>query len=204
MCDPATIGIVLSAGSSIMSGMAAQGAANANAKAAQQNAANAREQANAVEQQKARELTKLNQQKREFMGKQRVAGAANGLNMQSGSGLNLLESTEVQAQADEDTLEWNSALKKWGYDAQAVNYDNQASQFKTQGSNAMISGIIGAATSVAGGMAKNGGGNPAASGYNMTNLPNVGGVQTPFGAFGSVAKRWTNGQSYIPKWKSGW
>lgn len=191
MCEPATLGIILSAGSSLAQGFSAQSAANANAKAALVNAERARAQAYAVEEKKARELTALHQQRRQVMGEQRVAGAANGLNMQSGSGLNLLQSTAVEAKKDEDNLLWNAELERWGYSAQAIESENQASQFRAQETNAMISGIISAATSVAGGMADKAG---AASG-GMTSadvgLPN--GIRSGLGGFSSVSSKWSKG-----------
>ena len=151
MCDPIVIGVISAAGS-IVQGAAAQSAANANALAAQRNADNFRWQANQTEEKKARELSELNFAKRQTLAKQRVAMAGMGLDSQYGSGLNQLESTAVLAKKDEDNLEWNAALQKWGYDAQAASFDWQAGAYRTQGKNAMLSGIIGAGATLAGGL----------------------------------------------------
>ena len=152
MCLPDVLGVILSAGSTIMQASAAQSAANANAAAAEQNASIARTQANMIEEKKARELSQLDRERARVMAAQRVAGAGAGVDMGYGSGLKLLQSTAIEAKEDRDNLEWNAALQKWGYDAQAASFDWQAGAYRAQGKNAMLSGIIGAGATLAGGL----------------------------------------------------
>lgn len=192
MCDPIVIGVISAAGS-IVQGAAAQSAANANALAAQRNADNFRWQANQTEEKKARELSELNFAKRQTLAKQRVAMAGMGLDSQYGSGLNQLESTAVLAKKDEDNLEWNAAMQKYGYEANAVNSENQAAAYKAQGQNAMMSGYIGALVNIGGAMA--GVGSPGGN-------ANPAGVTNQFGTFGTVAPKWIRGTNAmaIPKY----
>lgn len=187
MCEPTTLGIILtilSAGSSFMQGSAAQQAANANARAAEENARLARQQANLVEEKKARELTQLNREQSRVMAAQRVAGAGAGVDMTYGSGLNLLKSTAVEAKEDADNLEYNAALEKWGYDAQAAQYDWQAGAARAQGQNAMTMGIIGAGTSLASGLFSLGGVDKAA------NKTATQGINQSFDRYGLVSQKW--------------
>ena len=152
MCEPTTLAIIgtaVSAYGSIAQGSAHAQAAEANAAAAERNANNARWRANQVEDKKAREMSELHWQRQQTLAKQRVAMAGSGIDSQSGSGLNQLQSTAVLAKKDEDNLEWNAALEKYGYDYQATEFDNQASAFKSQASSARTAGTIGAISSLA-------------------------------------------------------
>ena len=152
MCEPTTLGIistVFSAVSSIQQGNAAAAAAEANAAAAERNARASRWQANQVEDKKARELSELHWQRQQALARQRVTMAGSGIDSQYGSGLNQLQSTAVLAKKDEDNLEWNAALEKYGYDFQATEYENQAASFKSQASSARTAGMLGAVGSLA-------------------------------------------------------
>jgi hypothetical protein len=147
MCEPVTLGIIstaFGAYSSIQQGNAQAQAAEANAAAAERNANSARWQANQVESKKARELSELNWQKQQTLAKQRVAMAGSGIDSQSGSGMNQLQSTAVLAKKDTDNLEWNAALDKYGYDSQATEFETQASSFRAQASAARTAGTLNA------------------------------------------------------------
>lgn len=195
MCEPTTLGLIgtiLSAGSSFMQGSAAQSAANANAAAAEENARMARQQAILVEEKKARELTQLNRERSRVMAAQRVAGAGSGMDMGYGSGLGQLQSTAVLAKEDADNLEWNAALEKWGYDAQAAKYDYQAGAARAQGQNAMTMGIIGGAASLAGGLYSLQGGAGKASSFsaNAGINPDSYAKMASVSRYGLVAPKW--------------
>jgi len=192
MCEPSTLAIIgtaVSAYGSIAQGSAHAQAAESNAAAAERNANNARWQANQVEDKKAREMSELHWQRQQTLARQRVAMAGSGIDSQSGSGLNQLQSTAVLAKKDEDNLEWNAALEKYGYDYQATEYDNQASAFKSQASSARTAGTIGAISSLAmGAYSLTGGGAAAKEGTINPNSFAKTSITKPFGL---VSPKWT-------------
>ncbi|THF64313.1 hypothetical protein [Pseudothauera rhizosphaerae] len=57
---------------------------------------------------------------------QRVALAANGVDLGSATSLNILTSTDVMGEIDANTIQANAARAAWGYRSQAVDAENQA------------------------------------------------------------------------------
>ena len=57
---------------------------------------------------------------------QRVALAANGVDLGQGSAAELLTSTDLMGDIDANTIKANALRSAWGYRTQATNYQNQA------------------------------------------------------------------------------
>lgn len=140
MCfDPATltaISAVFSAKSAYDQGQAQAAAYNAQEKANEQNAAIAAKKAELAAVAGAKEERKVRQQGQQVMGAQRAAFAANGLDVSSGSPLDVLNDTSYQNEIDALTMRRNTANQVWGYQAEQTNYMNQASADKAAASNA--------------------------------------------------------------------
>lgn len=58
--------------------------------------------------------------------KQRVALAANGVDLGEGSAAELLTSTDLMKEIDSNTLQANAVRSAWGYRTQAVSHQNDA------------------------------------------------------------------------------
>ena len=149
MCDPATIGVALSAYGTYSQGAAASSQADYAAKVADQNASLAVQQANDVQEQKAQQQRQLQEQSKAVRGKQLAGMAANGVDSSSGSGLSILTDTAYTTQEDENQLEWNAAKQQWGYKQQAENYKAEAEANRVAGKNAMTSAYLGMAGQLA-------------------------------------------------------
>ncbi|QHI17191.1 hypothetical protein [Acinetobacter haemolyticus] len=67
-----------------------------------------------------------------FKSSQINALADNGIDVSQGSAIDLLASTEMQAQSDIDTLRYNAALQSWGHRVEQTNFVNQARGLRTQ------------------------------------------------------------------------
>ncbi|ENW78228.1 hypothetical protein F909_03914 [Acinetobacter sp. ANC 3929] len=67
-----------------------------------------------------------------FKSSQINALADNGIDVSQGSAIDLLASTEMQAQSDIDTLRYNAALQSWGHQVNKTNYVNQARGLRVQ------------------------------------------------------------------------
>ncbi|MCH7392421.1 hypothetical protein [Acinetobacter dispersus] len=67
-----------------------------------------------------------------FKSSQINALADNGIDVSQGSAIDLLASTEIQAQNDIDTLRYNAALQSWGHQVNKTNYANQARGLRVQ------------------------------------------------------------------------
>ena len=57
---------------------------------------------------------------------QRVAMAANGVDLGQGSAAEILTSTDLMGDIDANTIKANAVRNAWGYRTQATNYQNQA------------------------------------------------------------------------------
>lgn len=81
-----------------------------------------------------------------FKSSQINALADNGIDVSQGSAIDLLASTEMQAQSDIDTLRYNAALQSWGHQVNKTNYVNQARGLRVQANsinpifNALLNG----------------------------------------------------------------
>ena len=116
-------------GFSVMSSM---GAAKYNAEMAQREAVIAR--------QKADYDIKVHREKvHRLKGKQKVSLLASGVRL-SGSAIDLLADTEIQAFLDEEAIRYNAELVGWGKNAEAANYMHQGR------TDALAQGVSGVAS----------------------------------------------------------
>ena len=139
---------VLGAAGTLMQGMAANSAARAQAAAEQQNARIADAQAlDAVKRGGIEEL-KLRRQMSIHQGQQRAMLAASGVDVDSGSPLDLQEASMREGEQDAAAIRFNASREAWGYNVEAVNRRNAASAARAAGRNALTGSIIGAGTSL--------------------------------------------------------
>ena len=79
---------------------------------------------------------------------QRVAMAANGVDLGQGSAAEILTSTDLMGDIDANTIKANAVRNAWGYRTQATNYQNQALMNRASASS--ISPMGGAVSSLLG------------------------------------------------------
>ena len=150
---------VLSAGGAIMQGMAQADAAAYQAQVARNNAEIARNNqvtmennAKATEAAGAARADQEAMQTRELIGRQKAAAAASGLDVNTGSPVDITSGTAGMGMLSglnirDETNRRASALRQQGqgYGMQAENFGVQASAADSAASSAMTAGIIGAA-----------------------------------------------------------
>lgn len=144
----AAAGAVASAGAAVYSGNAqaaqagyqAQVAAN-NATIAQQNATYAL-QAGAAKEQASRIKTAA------LVAQQKAIQGASGLDVNSGSDVDVRGSTNVLGELDALTIRNNAAREAYGYGTQGSNFTAQAGLDRAAASNDATSGYIGGASSL--------------------------------------------------------
>ena len=86
---------------------------------------------------------------------QRVALAANGVDLGVGSAAELLTSTDLMGDIDANTIKANAMRSAWGYRTQATNYQNQASMNRaTAGAISPGGGAVGTLLGSAGSVAQ--------------------------------------------------
>ena len=90
---------------------------------------------------------------RNLVGAQRAAQAANGVDINSGTPLDIQSDAAMLGQLDALTIRYNAQTKANNYLAQAGQYNSQAGLFDMQGDNAASAGMIGMGTSLLGGAA---------------------------------------------------
>ncbi|HXA22753.1 MAG TPA: hypothetical protein VNW90_10660 [Acetobacteraceae bacterium] len=118
--------------------------ANNNAIIAQQNATYATAAGNAQAEKSAMGTA-------ERMGAIRAAQASSGVDVGSGSPLDVQTSQKEVGQLDQDTIRNNAARVAYGYRSQSTNFTAQAGLDTATGANAATAGDIGAVSSVLGG-----------------------------------------------------
>ena len=79
---------------------------------------------------------------------QRVAMAANGVDLGQGSAAEILTSTDLMGDIDANTIKANAVRNAWGYRTQATNYQNQGAMNRASASS--ISPVGGAVSSLLG------------------------------------------------------
>lgn len=126
-------------------------AANAQAQQARNNAVlagraadDATARGDIAAQQKANQTAQL-------LGQQRVGLAANGVDPNSGSALDLQSDVAGNGELDQLTIKSNAAREAAGYQAQGMNYSTQASIDEADSQNALSAGALKATSSLIGG-----------------------------------------------------
>lgn len=109
-----------------------------------------------------KEATELKKQAKRLIGTQRTSLAAQGIDIESGSALDLQEDTAGQAEMDAMTIRNNAWKEAWGYRVQSQNYSMQGEfaklSSKNKSRNTLLTGGIQAVTSAKGGFSGFGGG----------------------------------------------
>jgi hypothetical protein len=90
----------------------------------------------------------------QLKGSQRARLAANGVALDEGSALNVLQDTDYMGGQDAMTIRDNAAREAWGYRTQAGNYASDASMLQSRADaedpdRAMFGSLLGSAGSVA-------------------------------------------------------
>lgn len=116
-----------------------------NAILAQRNAEDARKRGAVEEDEHRRKVAAL-------QGRQTAVMAANGLDVTSGSPLDILADTGQMGELDALTIRNNSEREALGYQAQGMNFKAEANLDRMRGSAAKTAGTIGAVGSVVSGI----------------------------------------------------
>lgn len=138
----------IGAAGTLMQGMAANSAAKAQAAAANQNARIAEAQARDAIDRGGQEELRLRRQMAQLQGAQRSMLAASGVDVDSGSALDVQDASMREGEQDAAAIRFNAAREGWGHQVQAVNYRNEASAARAAGRNALFGSIVGAGTSL--------------------------------------------------------
>ena len=143
-----TFGTFMSVVSSLAQGVAGMQAADAQAKA-YENQAKVKEAQSAQALEKAQlEARLLRERGERFKGTQKSLLGASGVAVNSGSALDLLADTAYGVESDVSMTKYNAQLEAWGFQTEAANLKGQASMAKSQGKYAMLGGILGAGSSL--------------------------------------------------------
>jgi hypothetical protein len=154
MCEAATltaVGLGLSAVSAVGSGMASKQAADQQAEAMRAQAANEEIRAAQTIDQAAMEQGKLDRQNARLRGRQNALMAASGLDMNSGSLLDIAVDTAGEQTIDRQNIGFQGKLGASEHMNQADALNSQASMTKAGGNNAMLGGMLSAGGTILGG-----------------------------------------------------
>ena len=203
MCT--VVAAVIGAVGSVVQGIAAQSAANAQAAAAMQagetNARIAEMQATDAVKRGGEQEQKLRRHIAALIGRQRSTAAASGIYVDSGSALDARNASLLEGERDVLTNALNHGREAWGFGVQATNYRNQAkaeaAAAKAQGRSAFLGGLFGGASSLLSLAA------PSFAGSKSITV-GAGQVNSPYQGFGGAAlpSGLTVGQQYY-KYKTG-
>lgn len=133
-----------------LQGYAAKKQAEIDSKVALQNADVADYQAADSEVRGGVEVGRVRRAGAEAVSAQRVALGASGVDMQSGSALDMLADTRALNEVDAQTARANAARESWGFRAQATQYRGAAARAKLQGKAAGATTILGGLGNLAG------------------------------------------------------
>lgn len=155
MCEPATIitiaSAAVSAASSVMSGIGKSQQANYQAQINDQNAKLANEQAKDSIQNTNLEAQRRYRQLAQTQGQQQAAMAANGVDLNFGSPVNLQKDTAMIGAEDVGQIYKGGFQQTRGHDISAWNYGSQAAADRAKAKGAMLEGIMGGLSSALGG-----------------------------------------------------
>lgn len=115
-----------------------------NAIMAQQNAQDARRRGDQAQEEQQRKTAQIE-------GRQRAAFAANGIELTSGSPVDVLADTATFGELDRQTIGNNAEREARGYEAQRVNFNSSAGLNKMKADNASAAGSLGALSSLVNG-----------------------------------------------------
>lgn len=146
------VGTAVSAAGAIQQGNAASAQAeytqmvsNNNAVLAERAAEDARKRGEIAEDEHRRKTSAL-------QSRQRTVMAANGLDVSSGSPLDILADTAQMGELDALTIRGNARRESLGYEAQGMNFKAEGELARARGESAKTAGMIGAAGAVVSGV----------------------------------------------------
>lgn len=139
-----TIGTVVSAGGAVLGGIAAGNAANYQAKVAENNAQIASQNADYAREVGGTKAEQAGLRAAEQGGAVKTALAANNVDVNSGSALDVEAGTAQKGVLDEETTVNNAELTAYGYTGQETGFEAQAGLDKAQAEQAPIGAAIGA------------------------------------------------------------
>ena len=169
----AAIGTAVTAVSSVSSGFATAANANYQAQVAQNNAQIARQNADYSEKAGAAQAQATSLKAAQTAGAVKTAQAANNVDVNSGSAVDVQESEREKGNLDTATTFNNALLKAYGYRTQATNFEAQASLDQQEAGQAEIGGVLGAAGTVLGHASQFSGFGGGGAGGSSTDLPNT-------------------------------
>lgn len=147
MCTLISALTAVSAGASLYKGYAegqyAMAQADAQADALERNADISRQQGHDAVERGGMEELRLRRQLANLRANQRTQAAASGIDINSGSALDLQNASISEGEFDAETIRFNAARAKWGYDSQANNMDAQAINARAIGRSARTNALIG-------------------------------------------------------------
>ena len=154
MCDPmsalTTASLAMGAVSAVGGGISANQSAKYNA-AEMERAAKVEEiRAIQAQEQAAREQGAFDRQAARQLGEQRVQMGASGLDMGSGTLLDIGVDTARELAIDRQNIGFQGDLNAWGHRNQASSLLNQASLTRSQGKNSLVSGVVSGGASLLG------------------------------------------------------
>ena len=149
MCTVTAALAAINAGASLYGGYAAgetaKAESEAQAQAMEANAKTAEIQAHDSVERGGQEELKLRRQMAQTRGTQRSMMAAQGVDINSGSALDVQNASIAEGEHDAEVIRFNAARQRWGYINQAQNLESQARNTRARGKyaarNALISGI---------------------------------------------------------------
>ena len=130
MCGP-----IFDAASSYSSSKAQKQGLRAESTIARENAALAEQQGRNEIDLGRGQIEQLQQQGAQFESTQKNIMADNGIDISTGSAIDILASTRQQVAADTNTLRANAALSAWGHRVNATNLTNQANMASASAKN---------------------------------------------------------------------
>lgn len=167
-------------------GQAAQKAAQYNAAVSEQNAKIAEQYARAAEDRGAEEARRKRIDTDRIISRQQAVLAAKGIDISSGTPLDIIGDTALYGELDAQTIEYNAALEAYQQRSQASNLRQQATLQRFEGDNAAQAGKIGAVGTLIGTAAKAG----TTYAQFSSNVPQY---NTQIGSAGAAATRSSNG-----------
>lgn len=157
MCDPVTLAIGATAVAAVGTGFSAISAnqqaryqgkiADANAKAASAQAADANERGKL-------DLQSAMRKNADLAGRQRLAMAANGIETDFGSALDLQKDTASLAAEDYALISRNTDREMAGFDMSATNYRAEGRAQRAAGRSALIKGAFDVGSTILGGVSQ--------------------------------------------------
>jgi|GEM_PF-2661787 len=177
----AMLGTLISAGSSIMGGIASSNAADYQAQIARNNAVVAQQNAQWTSQAGTIQATNVGLKSREEIAQYKAGTAAKGIDVNTGSVKDVEAGATQNANTNVQTTQSNAEKQAYGYITQQKSYLDQASALESQASFDIFGGILGAAGSLAGGIGNFGsmGSSLASGASSIGNLFAPGQVNTP-------------------------